>query len=82
MKLVTTREKQKQKQKTSTCTRLPAWSGGKKAIGKQDDDSYYKERIPNALYFRDINISRFINQIKVSFIIHFVYSFYVIIKDI
>ena len=42
-------------------TSLKCW---KKAIVKQDDDSYYKERIPNDLYFRDINISRFINQLK------------------
>lgn len=42
MKLVNTREKKNINMHQATS--LQCW---KKAIGKQDDDPYYKERVPN-----------------------------------
>ena len=47
----------------------------KKATGKQDDNSYYKKEFQIYFSLDNINIPRFIKQVEVTFILHFVYSF-------
>lgn len=67
MKPVATREKE------SACARLAVVL--KRATGKQDDNSYYKKEFQIYFSLDDINIPRFIKQVEVTFIIHFVNSF-------